>query len=65
VILVVDDEASLRILTRDTLETFGYVVLTATNGADALAIYARHKNNMNAVLADTMMPVVDGIAACG
>jgi signal transduction histidine kinase/CheY-like chemotaxis protein len=62
VILVVDDEVSLRLLTRDTLESFGYVVLTATNGADALGIYSRHKDNINAVLTDTMMPVMDGIA---
>lgn len=62
VILVVDDEVSLRLLTRDTLESFGYVVLTATNGADALGIYSRHKDNINAVLTDAMMPVMDGIA---
>jgi len=62
VILVVDDEASLRALARDTLEAFGYVVLTATNGADALGIYSRHKDSIDVVLTDTMMPVMDGVA---
>ena len=61
-ILVVDDEASLRALTRQTLEAYGYVVLTAANGGDALAIYSRHKDGIDVVLTDMMMPVMDGVA---
>ena len=52
----------MRAITRDTLEAYGYVVLTATNGADALAIYSRHKDSIDVVLTDTMMPIMDGIA---
>ena len=40
-ILVVDDEPNLRMITQETLETFGYRVLTAANGAEAVAVYAR------------------------
>jgi len=61
-ILVVDDEAALRSMTRQTLEAYGYIVLTATNGAEALAIYSRHKDGIAAVLTDVMMPVMDGAA---
>ena len=38
-ILVVDDEASIRRVTQQTLETYGYRVLTASDGAEALAMY--------------------------
>ncbi len=62
VVLVVDDEGSLRSLTRDTLEAFGYIVLTAANGADALATYSRHHDGIHVVLTDAMMPVMDGFA---
>ncbi len=61
-ILVVDDEASLRAITRQTLEAYGYSVLTAMNGVDALAAYARHQDGIAAVLTDVMMPEMDGIA---
>jgi CheY-like chemotaxis protein len=61
-ILVVDDEASLRAITRQTLEAYGYVVLTAANGGDALAIYSRQKDGIDVVLTDMMMPVMDGVA---
>ncbi len=61
-ILVVDDEASVRDITRQTLETFGYRALTATDGADALARYAERRNEIALVLTDLMMPVMDGNA---
>jgi len=61
-ILVVDDEAAIREITRSTLETFGYQVLTASDGTDALAIYADRKNDIAAVLTDMAMPFMDGPA---
>ena len=51
-ILVVDDEESIREITRGTLETFGYSVLTASDGTEALAIYADRKNEIAVVLTD-------------
>jgi PAS domain S-box-containing protein len=59
-ILVVDDEASIRAITSETLQAFGYRVLTATDGADAVAVYAEHKNEIAVVLTDIMMPVMSG-----
>jgi CheY-like chemotaxis protein len=61
-ILVVDDEANLRLITQETLETFGYRVLTAANGAEAIAIYAQRRHEISVVLTDMMMPVMDGPA---
>ena len=61
-ILVVDDEKSIREITRGTLETFGYNVLTANDGTEALAIYADKKNEIAAVLTDMVMPFMDGPA---
>ena len=61
-ILVVDDEESIREITRGTLETFGYKVLTASDGTEALALYADKKNEIAAVLTDMVMPFMDGPA---
>ena len=61
-ILVVDDEESIREITRGTLETFGYTVVTAGDGTEALAIYADKKNEIAAVLTDMVMPFMDGPA---
>ncbi len=59
-ILVVDDEALLRVMTRQTLEATGYVVFTAASGADAMIIYNRHKDAIEIVLTDMMLPALDG-----
>ena len=61
-ILVVDDEESIREITRGTLETFGYTVLTASDGTEALALYADKKHQIAAVLTDMVMPFMDGPA---
>ena len=61
-VLVVDDEASILTITSQTLQAFGYRVLTATDGAEAVAIYAQHKNEIAVVLTDMMMPIMDGPA---
>jgi PAS domain S-box-containing protein len=62
-ILVIDDEAALRSITRQTLETFGYRVLTAHDGAEGVAVFAQHARQVALVLVDQMMPVMDGAAA--
>jgi PAS domain S-box-containing protein len=61
-ILVVDDETSILTITRQTLQAFGYNVLTATDGADAMAVYTANKNQISVVLTDMMMPLMDGPA---
>jgi PAS domain S-box-containing protein len=61
-ILVVDDELAIREVTRATLEAFNYRVLTASDGTEALAIYAQHGAEIKIVLTDMMMPFLDGPA---
>ena len=61
-ILVVDDEASILTITSQTLQTFGYRTLTATDGATAVAVYAEHMNEIAVVLTDMAMPIMDGPA---
>jgi CheY-like chemotaxis protein len=61
-ILVVDDEESVRTVTSRTLERYGYRALTAANGAEALSLYAEHAGEIAVVLTDMSMPVLGGPA---
>ena len=61
-ILVVDDEVCILNITRHALEAFGYQVLTASNGAEALALFAQERGKIAVVLTDMAMPVLDGAA---
>jgi CheY-like chemotaxis protein len=59
-VLVVDDESSIRNITRQTLETFGYRVLMAEDGAQAIGLFALNHAEIAVVLTDMMMPVMGG-----
>ncbi len=59
-ILLVEDEESLRKLTRELLEDRGYAVLEAGNGAKALEIAARHQGPIHLVITDVVMPGISG-----
>jgi PAS domain S-box-containing protein len=59
-VLLVDDEAAVRTITAQTLRTFGYNVITAADGAEALELYGRHGSQVAVILMDMMMPVMDG-----
>ncbi len=61
-ILIVDDEASIRSVTQRMLENSGYRVVVAKNGTDGLAVFARSPSEFAAVITDVMMPVMDGAA---
>ena len=62
-VLVVDDEKAIREVAQKTLEHFGYRILTATNGAEAISIYRQQRDQIAAVIIDMAMPVMDGHAA--
>jgi CheY-like chemotaxis protein len=64
-VLVVDDEASVRMIMAQTLQTFGYRTVTANDGAEALAIYQQRAAEIAVVLVDLMMPVMDGKTTIG
>jgi DNA-binding response OmpR family regulator len=57
-VLIVDDERQNRQLLEIMLEAEGFVVLTATGGAEALALVAREPPDV--ILLDVMMPGMDG-----
>ena len=61
-ILVVDDETAILEVTKATLETYNYKVLTAENGIDAIATYVR-RDAIELVIMDIMMPSMDGKTA--
>lgn len=61
-VLVVDDEQTIREITQQTLIAFGYKALMAADGAEAVTLYAQHRQNISIVLTDMMMPVMDGPA---
>ena len=62
-VLVVEDEFAIRDITQHTLESFGYRVITADNGVEAVDLYAKEAANIALVLTDLMMPVMDGAEA--
>jgi two-component system cell cycle sensor histidine kinase/response regulator CckA len=62
-ILVVDDEQSVLELVKTTLQNYGYRVLTATNGLEAIACFESHKHEIRLLLTDTDMPFLDGVGA--
>lgn len=62
-VLVVDDEAGIRQVAKSALERFGYRVLLAANGAEAIALHAMHREEIAVVLIDMSMPVMDGSTA--
>jgi len=59
-ILLVDDEETVRTSTARLLETMGYRVIQAVDGADALDKYREKPNEIALVLLDMVMPVMDG-----
>jgi len=62
VVLLVEDEASLRRLTRNLLELSGYTVLEAKDGNEALRISQEHAGAIGLLLTDIVMPGINGRA---
>jgi CheY-like chemotaxis protein len=59
-VLIVDDEPLIRLVLRRTLEGEGYRVVEATNGLEALAMFANDRHGISAVFSDVSMPEMDG-----
>jgi len=59
-ILVVDDEPAVRLITKRILESYGYRVMLASDGASGLAQFDAHRAEIAVVLTDMMMAVMDG-----
>src|SRR6516162_4581221 len=61
-VLVVDDDASQRLMARYVLERDGYAVEEAADGRQALEVCAERQPNI--ILLDAVMPAMDGFRAC-
>jgi CheY-like chemotaxis protein len=59
-VLLVEDEAGVRGLIRSTLERYGYTVLEAPNGVEALAVTEQHPGPVHVLVTDMVMPYMGG-----
>ena len=59
-ILLAEDDVAVRSLTRRILEQFGYTVLGASGGADAIRLSEEHDGDISLVVADVVMPEMSG-----
>lgn len=62
-VLIVDDESTVRQITKASLEEHNYKTLVASDGIEAIALYAQHSKEICVVLIDMMMPNLDGLNA--
>lgn len=63
-ILVVDDDPVLLAAHSLFVRSFGYEVVTAENGQQALDLVRSHTDTLDLILSDVMMPVLDGYELC-
>jgi len=59
-ILLVDDEATIREYCGELLKGYGYTVLTAKSGEEALEVFVRKKGRIDLVISDLIMPGMGG-----
>lgn len=59
-ILVVEDEESVRELVVEMLNSTGYKVIEAHNGKNAIEKYSSHRDEINLILTDVVMPEMNG-----
>ncbi|WP_456408274.1 ATP-binding protein, partial [Caldithrix abyssi] len=59
-ILLIEDEVSVREITKKTLETNGYAVFTAADGPEGIAVFADNLDTINLIITDMSMPLMDG-----
>jgi PAS domain S-box-containing protein len=59
-VLVAEDDASLRQLARIVLESFGYAVISAKDGEDAITKFVENRESISLVLLDMIMPKKNG-----
>ncbi len=64
-ILLVEDDPILRALTREFLEHGGYTVIEAGSGAQALDLAGQHKGPIHLLLADVVLPGINGPTLAG
>jgi len=59
-ILLVEDEPYVRDIAREVLEMCGYLVLSAKDAAEGIAIFEQHRGNIHLLVTDVVMPGMNG-----
>ncbi len=62
-ILLVDDEQYVRETTAEVLQAFGYKVLQAEDGLQAIDVFQKHQHDIDIVILDVVMPKLGGVEA--
>jgi len=60
-ILLVEDDAISRTHFAETLRAYGYQVLEAGDGVEALSLLEKHRAEINLVIADMVLPRLNGL----
>lgn len=61
-ILIVEDDLDIQELLREFLKEAGYEVMTASDGIEAMDLFAKNKYDL--ILLDIMLPKIDGFGVC-
>ncbi len=59
-VLVIDDDQTVRDFVKNVLGRFGYKVLSAVDGLEGMAVFSEHLENIDLILLDLTMPNMDG-----
>jgi signal transduction histidine kinase/ActR/RegA family two-component response regulator len=62
-ILLMDDEVTVRQLAQTTLQHYGYRVVTAMSGLDGITTFEEYEHEVKLLVSDTDMPLMNGIVA--
>ena len=59
-VLLVEDDASVRSMTKKMIRRLGYKVIEAQDGVEAVRLFQEHQNEIDCVLSDLTMPRMNG-----
>lgn len=59
-VLLAEDDAAIMRLFQDVLTRYGYTVLAASDGAEALEMFSLHRDRIQAAIVDVIMPQMNG-----
>jgi PAS domain S-box-containing protein len=59
-VLFVDDEGAVREVASRSLRMYGYTCILASDGLEAVGLFAQHQDKIELLITDLMMPVMDG-----
>jgi CheY-like chemotaxis protein len=59
-ILLAEDETEVRVVIKELLQEYGFSVIEAVNGEDAVDRYTENKDNIDLLLMDVVMPIMNG-----